>query len=102
MGRVHDRSVGDHLVNQGSTYIHQVRFLRRQHQGGVVSGILHRIPAAQYIDLFKESLRHDDEGVVFEVSMNILNGGLYDDGGYPSVQSRSVLNQFYQVSLMYG
>ena len=34
--------------------------------------------------------------------MSILNGGLYDDGDYPSVGSRSVLAQFYQVSSMHG
>ena len=88
--------------NQGSSYIHQVRFLRRLHQGGAVSGFLSRIPDAQYIDWVREWLRHDDKGMYVGVSMSIFNGDLFDDGNFPSIGSRSVLDQFYQVSSSYG
>ena len=94
MYRVHNRSVGgpsgssygsSGSSDQESGYIHQVRFLRRLHQGGAVSGFLCRIPDAQYTDWVREWLRHDDEGIYMGVSMSILNGDLFDNDDFPSV-----------------
>ena len=111
MDRVHHRSVGgpsgssygsSGSSNQGSSYIHQVRFLRWLHQRVPLSGFLHRIPGAQYIEWLREWLRNDDEGIYVGVSMSILNGDLSDGDHLPSIESRSVLDQFYQVSSSYG
>ena len=109
MYRVHYRSEGgpsdssdgsSGSSNQGSSYPHQVRFLRRLHQGVAVSGFLCRIPHVQYIHWLREWLRFD-EGIYVGVSISMLNGDLFDDDDL-AVGSRSVLDQYYEVSLSYG
>ena len=44
----------------------------------------------------------DNEGICVEFSMTILSSDLYDDGDLPYVESRSILNQVYQISSVYG
>ena len=81
---------------------HPSSSLSRLHQGGVVSGSLCQIPDAQHINWVGGWLRDDNEGIYVGVSMSILNSDLYDECDFPSVETRSVLDQVYQVSPVYG